>query len=76
MNSPLYTGLFDAPAWLKKRKKRIVFIPKPGKAGDRVSGLRPLSLIETLYKIKTIIITERMAGIKETVLYSDQRGLL
>ncbi len=74
MISPLYTGLFDAPAWL--REKRIVFIPKPGKAGDRMSGLMPLSLIETLYKIKTIIITERMAGIKETVLYSDQRGLL
>ena len=66
--------LIDAPAfaWLKER--RIVFIPKPGKAGDRVSGLRPLSLLETLYKIKTRILTERMAGTMEKVLYADQHG--
>jgi hypothetical protein len=66
--------LIDAPAfaWLKER--RIIFIPKPEKAGDRVSGLRPLSLLETLYQIKTRILTERMAGTMEKVLYADQHG--
>ncbi len=58
--------------WLGER--RIVFIPKSGKEGNRISNLRPLSLLETLYKIKTKILSERMAGIMEKVLYPNQHG--
>jgi hypothetical protein len=67
-------GLIHSPAfaWLKERK--IVFIPKPGKQADQILNLRPLSLLETLYKIKTRILTERMAGTMERVLYAEQNG--
>jgi hypothetical protein len=67
-------GLVQSPpfAWLGER--RIVFIPKPGKEGNRIANLRPLSLLETLYKIKTRILNERMAGIMEKILYPDQHG--
>jgi hypothetical protein len=67
-------GLIQSPpfAWLGER--RIVFIPKSGKEGNRISNLRPLSLLETLYKIKTRILNERMAGIMEEVLYLNQHG--
>jgi hypothetical protein len=51
---------------------RIVFIPKPGKEANQVSNLRPLSLLENMYKIKTRILNERMAGIMEKILYPDQ----
>jgi hypothetical protein len=67
-------GLIHSPpfAWLRERK--IVFIPKPGKEGNRVSNLRPLSLLESMYKIKTRILNERMAGIMERILYPHQHG--
>jgi hypothetical protein len=67
-------GLVHSPpfSWLMERK--IVFIPKPGREGNRVSDLRPLSLLETMYKIKTRILNERMAGIMEEILYPNQHG--
>jgi hypothetical protein len=59
-------------AWLLERK--IVFIPKPGKVPDRVQNLRPLSLLESMYKILTRILTGRMAGTLDSVLYTEQHG--
>jgi hypothetical protein len=58
--------------WLRER--RMVFIPKPEKEGNRISNLRPLFLLGILYKIKTRILNERMAGIMEKVLYPNQHG--
>ena len=54
--------------------RKIVYIPKPGKSGDRVANLRPLSLLETLYKIQTKILTMRMSGALDSVLYEHQHG--
>jgi hypothetical protein len=62
----------SAFAWLLHR--HIIYIPKPGKDPDRVSNLRPLSMLETLYKIQTKILTDRMSGALETLLYLDQHG--
>ncbi len=41
---------------------------------DTISNLRPLSLLETMYKIKTRILIKRMAGVMELILYKDQHG--
>ncbi len=67
-------GLCDSPSlsWLKERK--IIYIPKAGKALDRASHFRPLSLLECLYKIQSRILTRRMAGAMEDMLYADQYG--
>jgi hypothetical protein len=45
-------GLINSLAfmWLKDRKE--VYISKPGKTPERVGNLRPLSLLESLYKIQ------------------------
>ena len=58
--------------WLEERK--VVNIPKPGKVPDRVGNLRPLSLLETLYKILTRILMGKMAGTLDEVLHPDQHG--
>jgi hypothetical protein len=65
------TGLIKSPtfAWLKERT--IVFIPKPGRGGDTISSLRPLSLLEMMYNIKTRILTKRMERIMKFILYKD-----
>jgi hypothetical protein len=67
-------GLIESPTFVWLKKRRIVFIPKTGREGDTISNLRPLSLLETMYKIKTRIFTERMAGIMELILYRNQHG--
>jgi hypothetical protein len=63
--------------WLKDRK--VVYIPKPGKMPDRVGNLRPLSLIESLYKIQTRVLSDRLSGVMDKISYLDQhdfrRGL-
>ena len=67
-------GLIKHPmfAWLQDRK--VVYIPKPGKAPDRVGALRPLSLLETMYKILTRTLSMRMAETMDEVLHPDQHG--
>jgi len=67
-------GLVGHPmfCWLQERK--VVSIPKPGKVPDRVGNLRPLSLLETLYKILTRILSGRMAETMDGVLHPDQHG--
>jgi hypothetical protein len=63
--------------WLKDRK--VVYIPKPGKTPDRVGNLRPLSLLESLYKIQTRVLSDRLSGVMDEISYPDQhcfrRGL-
>ncbi len=59
-------------AWLLGRK--VVFIPKPGKVPDRVQNLRPLSLLESMFKILTRILAGRMVGTLDYVLYTEQHG--
>jgi len=47
--------------WIKERF--IVFIPKVGKAPNKIENLRPLSLLETFYKkIITRILTNRLGN--------------
>ena len=67
-------GLVNSPAfmWLKDRK--VVYIPKPGKTPDRVGNLRPLSLLESLYKVQTRILSDRLSGVMDEISYPDQHG--
>jgi len=58
--------------WLKER--HIIYIPKVGKPADRPENLRPLSLLETLYKIQTRILSTRLVKTLDQVLVADQHG--
>ena len=58
--------------WLKKRN--IVYIRKPGKSKLDIEGYRPLSMLETLYKICTRVLTERLAKGMEEVISDEQHG--
>jgi hypothetical protein len=55
--------ILDSPSlqWIKKRK--VVYIPKPGKDRNLASSYRPLSLLEVLYKIPAKILTDRLGSI-------------
>ncbi len=58
--------------WLKDRKE--VYIPKPEKTSDRVGILRQLSLLESLYKIQTRVLLDRLSGVMDEISYPDQHG--
>ena len=58
--------------WMLER--RVIFICKNGKSPDRIANLRPLSLLESYYKILTRILTARLATALDAVLYSEQHG--
>ena len=67
-------GLIHDPAFSWLLHRNIVYIPKPGKAPNKIGNIRPLSLLETLYKIQTKILTNRMGLALEEVLYINQHG--
>jgi hypothetical protein len=54
------------------RERRIVFLPKSDRDGNSILNLRPLSLLKSIYKRKTQISTERIAGTMERILFADQ----
>ena len=58
--------------WIKHRK--IVYIPKPGKNIEDIRNLRPLSMLETLYKIQTRLLAKRLGKALEEVLSKHQHG--
>ena len=59
-------------AWIKQRY--ITYIPKVGRAPERPENLRPLSLLETFYKIKTRILSNRLIKTLDEVLCDEQHG--
>ena len=58
--------------WIKDRK--IVYIPKPGKDSEDINNLRPLSMLETLYKIQTRMLAKRLGHALEEILSKHQHG--
>jgi len=60
--------------WIKERF--IVFIPKVGKAPNKIENLRPLSLLETFYKIITRILTNRLGNTLDQVVSKHQHGFM
>jgi len=71
-----YDDILDSPSlqWIKKRK--VVYIPKPGKDRNLASSYRPLSLLEVLYKIPAKILTDRLGSILPDISYEDQHGFV
>ena len=67
-------GFLDSPcfAWIKQRY--ITYIPKIGKTPDRADNLRPLSLLETFYKIKTRMLSNRLIRTLDESLSDEQHG--
>jgi len=66
----------DSPSlqWVKRRK--VVYIPKPGKDRQIPSNYRPLSLLEVLYKIPAKIMTDRIGRLLPDISYEDQHGFV
>ena len=69
-----YTGLSDSSAfqWLKHR--HICYIPKPRKDPTQISNLRPLSLLECLYKTVTRIFSFRLLSVQKSAISENQHG--
>jgi hypothetical protein len=68
--------ILDSPSlcWVKRRK--VVYIPKPGKDRLLPSSYRPLSLLEVLYKIPAKILTGRLGNVLPDISYEDQHGFV
>jgi hypothetical protein len=54
--------------------RTIKYIPKPGKSPDRVGNLRPLSLLESLYKLQTRVLSNRLTLTMDEIIYENQHG--
>jgi len=71
-----YDDILDSAAltWIKRR--RVIYIPKPGKDPLSPSSYRPLSLLEVLYKIPAKIMTDRIGKVLPNISYIDQCGFV
>ena len=52
----------------------IVFLPKKGKDKTKIKNLRPLTLLNTIYKIESGIMAERIKKVLPTIISKDQYG--
>ena len=60
--------------WIKDKK--VIYIPKPGRAKNSLKGYRPLSMCETLYKIISKTATHRINLNLESSIDVDQSGFV
>ena len=67
-------GLHDSACFKWMKERHIIYIPKVGKSADKPENLRPLSLLETVYKIQTRILSTRLVKTLDQVLSADQHG--
>ena len=69
-------GFAHAPinSWMMHR--HIVYIPKPNKLPNMPENLRPLSLLETVYKIQTKMLAKRMISIMPRIITPNQHGFM
>lgn len=65
-------GFHESPCFRWVKQRYISYIPKVGKTADKPENLRPLSLLETLYKIKTRILANRLVRTLDNVLCEEQ----
>ena len=54
----------------------IVFIPKKGKDKTQIKNLRPLTLLNTVYKIASGVMAERIKIALPTIISKDQYGFM
>ena len=66
-NNPIF-------AWTKQR--RIIFIPKPGKTPGIPSSYRPISLLETFYKIGAKLLAKEVGKITNSRVSKSQFGFI
>ena len=53
-----------------------MYIPKPGKTNDKIENLRPLSMLESIYKIITRTLSNRLVSTLEHTLSENQHGFI
>ena len=76
--------IFNIIKWMFRNKTMpeklpeglIVFLPKKGKDQSILKNLRPLTLLNTLYKIASGILAERIKGILPKIISRDQYGFV
>ena len=54
----------------------IVFLPKKGKDKKIIKNLRPLTLLNTLYKIASGILAERIKSVLPSIISNNQYGFM
>ena len=64
----------EQTTWIKDKK--IIYVPKPGRAKNLITGYRPQSMCETLYKIISKTATSRKNNKLEEVIDIDQSGFV
>ena len=54
----------------------ITCLPKQGKTRDALQNWRPISLLNTLYKLLSITITNRLRTVLPKLIHEDQKGFM
>lgn len=58
------------------KRSVTILIPKRGKDSRKITNLRPISLLNTLYKLITKCLANRLARIVKKVINADQTGFI
>ena len=54
----------------------VIFLPKPGKNQEVINGWRPLTMLNSIYKICSGIMAKRLDGVIDQVIHEQQYGFV
>ena len=54
----------------------ITCLPKQGKTRDELKNWRPISLLNTTYKLISTVLTNRIKGVLPELIHADQKGFM
>ena len=61
---------------ITQKQGTITCIPKPNKSRQLLKNLRPISLLNVIYKLASSVIANRIKNVLDKVIHEDQKGFI
>ena len=69
-------AIFPTPIANDDMRGLVIFLPKHGKNPENITGWRPLTMLNSIYKICSGIVASRLDKVIEQVIHSQQYSFI
>ena len=72
----IYFGYQSGSLSVTQKQGIITCLPKPNKQRENLKNWRLISLLNVTYKMASTVISNRLKGVLDTLIYLDQKGFI